>query len=300
MRRWMCAVVLVAGCAPRPWSPQSYPAETLDLRVLPMAELDGGTHADRGALREQALAREPRLKGVIPAHYDGSSRSLWSSVEDKALWNGSVGVFQGTAETQAQTVADGPSLDSVFLLNPFVLGGLTPHFSCFGEKPEGQADWDASQTPKSVTFDGKGRKLVVAYEHRGLLPEYTGQDGAVYHLNLTNAADLGFNAFAVVSPETQGFRGIDNLAGHSFHFDQVYPLSQVYRTDGVPNSSARLANLQYDSEVVVLEQLPARLTLSFWRDGAARLSDSPDFQEQLTVTNRDRQYAQADLRPLRH
>ncbi len=271
----------------------------MDLKVEPLSELDGSTLAELALLRSQALSREGRLHKLLPKPYKFEERGPWASIEAGASWNGVEGHFQGKAANQVQTFADGVSLDSVVLLNPFLLAALSPHFGVLGGKESYQQAWTDSQIPESLSFDGPARCLKARYVHQGPQLDYLNTDGAVYNLNLINARDLGFAAFAVVKKDTTGFSGIENLAGHTFHFDQVYPLGQRYGTDAVPGSQARLTNLFYDSEVVVLDRLPATLKLAFWLDPKAQWVDPPDFFEEITVDNSDRALRNLNLKGMR-
>lgn len=294
------SLLLLAGCAAQPWTPKTIPEERIDLKVEPLSELDGKTTKELADLRSQALARENRLGKLVPSPYKFEERSVWEKIESGASWNGTEGHFQGTRENQAQTFANGESLDSVVVANPFLLAALSPHFALLQGRDSFQQDWSDSQLPESLVFEGKAHCIIASYIHHGALLDYRNMEGAVYNLNLINAQDLGLQAFAVVKKDTQGFSGIDNLAGHSFQFDHVYPLSQRYGTDSVPNSQNKLTNLFYDSEVVVLDKLPATLKLAFWLDPKAQMVDQPDFFEEIKVSNSVPQFNQIDLKRLRN
>ncbi len=285
------------GCAPAPWTSKTLPTKVVDLKVEGLSDLDGKSKTDLEKLRQAALQREPDLKGLVPSRYKLTNRDAWDGLEDGASWNGVGGHFCGTPANQLQTFADGPSFESLTLNNPFLLARLDPHFGVAGANPRRMSEFEDSQVPQKLTLDGPARLLKIEYLHRGALPEYFYQEGAVYNLNLINARDLGFGCFAVIKKDTQGFSPIQNLAGHSFEFDKIYPLSQHYVTDSA--GSAKLTNLSYNSEVVILDKMPATLKLAFWLDEKANIKEPADFSAELKVSNEQAVFQRFDLKTVR-
>jgi hypothetical protein len=269
-----------------PWSAGTLPPDKLTLAVEPLRDLSGKTLQELGQLRVDSLTKEKGLKALVPPSYSLKDSPCWNQLQDGVSWEGVEGTFGGTAATQGQVFAQGASLESSVLLNPWILAQLRSHYGVFGVKAASSAEWGESETPREAIFDGPARTVRVSYLHKGRMPEYYLKEGAVYNLNLINARDLGFQSFAVLSSGTAGFDPIKNFQGHTFIYDQRYPLSQHYGVDPVPGSSAKLGNLYYGDEVVILRELPATLRIGFWLNSeSADKAKEPDFFEELTVDN---------------
>ena len=290
-----------------PWSAGSLPKEILELKVRPPMVFSGKTKAEILKLREEQMALEPKLRGLLPskvpppepapenASEAGPSphQGILSAVNDGSPWRSLVG------ELWSVNDEDGESTASISVLNPFLLCGVRYAVRNSSALP-GVSAVDAARLtfqeavrgdllPTQMTFDGPNRRLLVNYRLRAASPllqlkSQLGADHILIYLENCNAGELGLPYFAVNSKGTSGVRYVQGENAKAKNallgFDKIMPCNQQYAT--IKNRN-ELYIKTGGYMTMSIQNFPVKIELNYWRGWQKQFSEECDFHQTITI-----------------
>src|SRR6185312_545429 len=193
-------------------------------------------------------------KGYEPSDY------VFSSIEDYKPWWGLEGLyFYGDGPLGNS----GPSEESRFLPNPFLLVGIRESMARVGSSPDGSTNyypsltrlaWNAAESAAHAEYNVSGYLDFTA--NHGYQPEFRRQ----FQFVLYNARDLGFGYFALDRAKSKGIALVlDSDVPHSARqFIHRGPSCGV--SGGCNNMSPHAKEFLFDVSVT-----PAKAVLKLWR-----------------------------------
>ncbi len=239
-----------------PPSPFTFPSGTIELRPNPMVELDFKTRAEVLELRRKAVQEHPEFLNIPyvpqPAIFDG--------IQDGKAWWGIDDIF---SYGPGQKSIEGPSEESRFLVNPFLLVGLCeahayPTIESGQPKPA-----PAHPELKSLVWKGDRKTFEVTYEvgrflrflDRFRIPERE------ISLITYNAQDFGFEFLSLDTANAPEIKS-GNTSGKPILLRQFIHLG---RSCGYPgggnNGSPEQKELNFQ-----VSRLPAKARIALWRN----------------------------------
>lgn len=242
----------------------------LEIALNAPIELDFLSKARVFALRRTYALAYPELVGTAYA----PSEAVFGGIEDKKSWIGIVGM---TYYGYGMHVIDGPSEESRFIANPYLLVGLhEPHSYDLtrqpGLKPRGiyprprRLQWRCDSRVAMVTYDvTQFLADAAACRHHVILKDRR------FDLIAYNARDLGL-AYCAVDPE--GSREV--VAG--FSPGRVYQIPFMLHCGGSSRYPGGSNNMSPSAPAfsVVVKKLPARVSLKLWYQRPVSADDAPD------------------------
>ena len=239
----------------------------ISILLNPLLKLDGFTKNQIYDIRRRAIGEHPELagKGYVPSDY------VFGSIEDGRPWWGLEGLYFYGDGPNANS---GPSEESRFLPNPFLLVGIRESIARGGARPDGSVNyfpyptrlvWNAADSSARVEYSVSEHFDFTA--NGGFLPEYQRQLQFV----LYNARDIGFQYFALDRARSKGVDLVlDSDAPRSARqFIHRGPSCGV--EGGCNNMSPIAKDFLFDVPAV-----PAKAVLRLWRgkpDNAAVPAD---------------------------
>jgi hypothetical protein len=260
------------------------PVEPVGIPVTPPMEFDGMTRAQIFALREAAVA-------VHSDWWEPPYRArpdLFQIVDGKPWW-GMVGQFVHRAGPQS---IDGPSEESRFVLNPYLLVGL----ELDSLTNWGDVTWRRDLTPAQYTAPGfplactardlswsPGKAEATAvYDvgaHVDALAPFVevpvSRTNNWFSLDAINARDLGFNfAWIDLDASQDIFQSAQCRAKEPFRLMEYIHLGGSCGYPGGCNNGSPYVQAQY---CLRFKALPALLVVKLWRAAPASSADAADF-----------------------
>lgn len=237
-------------------SVQEKPSEDgLDIAINPMMELDFMTKSEVLDLRRSYVSQYPDL--ASPRYQP--SESIFGQMQDKKAWWGIDGI---SCYGPGQRSIDGPSEETRFLVNPYLLLGViesTAHIingkniACSANYPEAiKLFWHSSHDWAKATYD------VSTYMKVGKTYRYSNADEL--YLVAYNARDLGFNYLYVDPDQTRGI-DMSNISR------QPVPLKQYIHCGGSCGYPGGCNNMSPTEPYMVIRvsSLPAWVYVKLWK-----------------------------------
>lgn len=265
--------------AARPSAPSEY-----SVALAPPLELDGMTRAEIFELREKAVARDD---GLVAAPY-APSPAVFGEIEDRLPWYGMLGRF---VFGYGSRVAEGPSEESRFILNPFVL--LAPDFEVgfyaygmngwrdVGEVERAVLSGDLQLSPQfsRLEYSGDRRSATLRVELSRFIEQanpYTKDpltlENMYFFLVTYNARDLGFRAAAI------DFERSQNIFQPKNAYQGAFQLVHYLHRGGSCGQKGGCNNMSPASpytDVHFVTALPAQMVVKLWRDIESAKRDEP-------------------------
>jgi len=250
--------------------PKLLPGE-LNIPLHPMVNLNFRSKHDILAMRRTQILKQPRL---APPHYEPDAE-IFQIVDGKPWW-GTAGIF---FYGQGMKSIEGLSGESRFLLNPFLLVGLSEGYVMASPAVPPEKDdyvaqaralrWRISEKKATAYYDFSN--YLVFSEHIRSL-----QAARMLMLNTINARDFGFRYIAIDHTRTQGV-DIDNSS------KPLIPLAGYINLGNSCLYPGGCNNFTHDQKELHVEvkNLPARITLQLWRNrpfGAQRTQPDMTFE----------------------
>ncbi len=253
------------------------PPRTLELPLAPMVELDRLSRAQVLALRARAVARRPDL---LATPYQPTDE-VFGQVQDGKPWWGIEGIY---LRGRGPRSSDGPSEESRFIVNPFLLVGVIETVSYGGGAMAG-APPGTERPPRceGLTYRLGGQPVVSArYEIRAFLAFASERVAEEYQRQVTlvtyNARDLGFTHALVDAGASRGIRVLGPVGG-------PFPLRQFLHTGpscGQPGGCNNMSPHAPELEVELAE-LPARVVMRLWRERPGNAASPADVTVELEL-----------------
>lgn len=232
-------------------------ARELEIPLSEMVELDFKTRAEVHALRAASVQRHPEL---LDGRY-APSTAVFGQIEDGRPWWGIFGTYYAGPGPRA---IDGPSEETRFIVNPFLLAGVIESHAWTWKVPPERPVLFHPRPLRLVWHEGGARRVRVVYDvgrfFRGLT-DYRFTTRA-WDLTLVayNARDLGFTQLRIDPSRSRHVRTRQPAP------PAILPLTQfIHRgpscgyPGGCNNMSPHVPQLE-----LRVEQLPAQLWLELW------------------------------------
>ncbi|MBN1136593.1 MAG: hypothetical protein JXM73_08400 [Anaerolineae bacterium] len=259
---------------------------TIDVALSPPQELDGMTRAAVLDLRRQAVASYPDL---LAGSYTPSPQVF--QIGDSLPWWGIAGQFY---YDKGEHSIDGPSEESRFILNPYLLVAAELRGLSIWSDGERALAWDKARItgrdladpdfpfycrPTSLRWSPQAARATVIYDVSGYLAElnrWTSYPLTVADASLDliayNARDMGLS-YLYLSPADS-----DNLsAGSPMESPMAIPhFLHAGGSCGYPGGCNNMSPRAPELVNVRIERLPARAMIWLWRDGPTGVEQPPD------------------------
>lgn len=182
---------------------------------------------------------------------------------------------------------DGPSEESRFLLNPFLLVGANPWTAKIWaggkitQDDLDNRDFPYTWTPEELKYWPRRRTAAVVYDVTAFNGKLKTMDAKLeitkdnnrFGLVTYNARDFGYN-FLLVS---------DQLSSHvenAFKGKGPIEIKQYIHTgdsSNYPGGCNNMSPAMDEIDKLTLKELPARATIFLWKKRPPRVTDQPDF-----------------------
>ncbi|MDQ7822720.1 MAG: hypothetical protein RDV48_08015 [Candidatus Eremiobacteraeota bacterium] len=254
---------------------EKMPSRTVGIPLSPPVELDYLTRNEIFSLRRAAMKKHPSF---IPASYE-PSEGVFGGIVDRKPWWGMLGVYYYSF---GEKCTEGPSEESRFIVNPYLLVGVRESCSYdlakFGRKslkpedfsPRALAlEWSSDGTEGKVTYDvsrfWKKFDDLLKKEHI----RFQNEDIKELYLIAYNARDLGFPFLYVDASRCRNVIIPDNrLVGIPQYIHLAYNCGNP---EGVNNMSPYCSQL-----IVRLKDLPAYVETRLWRSAPRQVNEKAD------------------------
>jgi hypothetical protein len=268
------------------------PAESFTIPINPPASLSGLTRAQVYKLREDAVLQHNELVFGKYRPYDG----VFGRIEDGKPWWGIVGQFYRGPGSRSP---EGPSEESRFILNPFLL--VAPEFFGLSFYDGGHLQWSGQVTaqdlaresfpfvckPQDLKWFPREASAQVTYDvskHIEQLNRYTSKPLSIndlkFGLTAYNARDLGFNYLAISEDKTE------NVINEHGVLKAPVELRQFIHCGGscgYPGGCNNMSPNVFETDDLKITRLPAQLQLYLWRGQPQSSQDVPDMTFTIKV-----------------
>ena len=238
--------------------------------VSPMEELDFKTKQQIYDLRKAHVLEHQEL---APKNY-APSEAVFGQITDSRPWWGIYGIF---FYGNGQRSIEGPSEQSIFLLNPYLLVGLRePHgfrtqltppdeHVIFYPKPL-NVEWEAEAGRELITYD--------VHDHYQHLITHHYYPTSEYRLDLMayNARDLGFPYMYVDTGKSEGAAPLQQM-------EKAFPINQYIHCGGscgYPGGCNNVSPTGQPALTIEINKFPARLQVKLWRNEPKSVNDPCD------------------------
>ncbi|MBI4845608.1 MAG: hypothetical protein HY810_03925 [Candidatus Omnitrophica bacterium] len=243
------------------------------VRINPMIELDFKSKEEIYELRRKYVLEYPEL-------FDGQyqpSQDVFGQIESERPWWGILGLsYYGDGEQSIE----GPSEESRFIANPFLLVGITEASAhrINNKKLEPEPVYPK---PSNLIWDKQNRRASVRYDTKSffsLREKFNYQDDFEMELIAYNARDLGYNYLYVVLEESKNidYSGNDNQAVIIRQF------IHLGGSCGYPGGGNNMS--PYQPELIFkVKALPAYLLLKLWKSQPPDVSQEADMSFEIEM-----------------
>lgn len=261
-----------------------------EIRIHPLMELDFMSQADILELRKQFVAEHKMLWEKIQESPGPQNpwlqkisenfkpvykpnQEIFEQIEDGKPWWGITGLcYYGPGEQ----AIEGPSEESRFLINPYLLVGVDyAHGFIVNRSLE---PMDVYPEPSQLIWDIQNKRAQVRYAISEMWEKETGfhfpdssRNDRKLNLIAYNAKDLGFRYFYVIPELTQGVEMGDKR-------EQAFELKQFIHCGGSCGYSGGCNNMSphLDEMELRVRDLPATVTIALWRSRPQSVRQDPD------------------------
>ncbi len=241
--------------------------EPLNIALRAPVELDFMSKQQIYTLRKQWINSETKLR---PNNYEPAD-AVFQSIGDGKPWWGLSGIYGlGTGIVSIE----GPSDESRFLANPYMLVGLCETHAWTGMNAP---DYNVSFYPTPLSLIYKSRsEASVRYnvsDHFSYLVQNNYADGHKRELNLVayNARDLGYNYLAIDQVRSENVIWNNTQPGAASIRQMIHAGSSCGHPDGCNNMSPLQPELN-----IAIPLTPARATIKLWREKPADVNATAD------------------------
>lgn len=240
----------------------------LDIELNPMIEIDFKTQEEIYHIRKKYVFQYPQL---VKDEYS-PSESVFGQIEDNKPWWGIEGHFYYGS---GQKSIEGPSEESRFIVNPYLLVGMIEPYAytmagtmdkpfSFPPKPL-KLVWSGADSTVKVTYD------VTTYFHNLEKYRYFQAKERNLHLVAYNARDFGLNYLYVVPEKSQ------NIVSANKKKEAISILQFIHcgGSCGYPGGCNNMSPNQNELNIKV-GQVPALACIKLWRNKPSSVDQKPD------------------------
>jgi len=230
--------------------------DAIDIPINPMIELDFMTKAQVLALRRKYIAAYP---GLAPSDYK-PQEAVFGQITDNRPWWGILGIsYYGNGKSSIE----GPSEESRFICNPYLLVGLT-EVNAHIVRGSSLAARPIYPVPVSLTWYGR-KSAQATYdtgEYWRLQREYRYSDAGKkdFYISAYNARDLGFNYIFIDQDRSRNLILAKPMADPG-------PITQFIHCGGscgYPQGCNNMSPHQ-DELLIAVKAVPALVHFKLWR-----------------------------------
>ncbi len=239
-----------------------------NIPINPMGELDFMTKKEVYDLRKGSVLQH---KDLIKEGYEPSG-AVFGAIEDKKPWWGIYGIY---GLGRGQRSIEGPSEESRFLLNPYLLVGLCEQYAyTTGVAPNDYPPvypkpmsiaWYADRSLEIITYD--------VHDHFSFVNGIHTDRGPQYKLDLIayNARDLRFNYLYVDTGKLDGIIWANREP-------KAVAIAQYIHCGGSCGYEGGCNNMSpFQAELVIeLTALPAKAYIRLWRENPKTVDGPSD------------------------
>ncbi|MBN2407736.1 MAG: hypothetical protein JXJ19_08565 [Elusimicrobia bacterium] len=232
-------------------------------------ELDFMTKEDIYSMREQRVMEYP---GLLSGGYRPRD-AVFGQILSGKPWGGILGVFH---YGQGENSIAGPSEESRFILNPFLLAGLAEKYVHRSVNTKGKPEANYP-VPESLIWKPREREAGVTYDISGYwkknMPLFglKASDLRSFLISAYNARDFGFRYIYIVPGESYNITP-RRISGSAVMISQFLHCGG---SSGYPGGCNNMSPLIPELDVTV-SGLPARIYLKLWENQPANVKDDPD------------------------
>jgi hypothetical protein len=237
--------------------------DLIEIEIQPPAEFDFKTQAEVLALREQAVELHPEL---LMVQYQ-PSEAVFGQIKDQLPWWGLAGIFYYGSGDQS---IDGPSEESRFLLNPYMLVGADFYHTWIGYpeaeilKPGVALDC----APKKLVWNPQERRGEVTYSANCI----SGTNSRRFDLISYNARDFNLNYIYVAYDESSNITK-DNRPSAPYAIPHYLHQGNSCRYPGGCNNMSP-PSPEIDS--LEITGFPAEVVVWLWKNEPGSISQPSD------------------------
>lgn len=268
------AIVAIAAFAGLSWWAHrpsvSHPAPSSEkaagtvtsLKLAPMTSLNGLGKRDIVERRQQSVDLEPALKKVLKPDYRPDER-IFGKIADGKPWWGTLGlVYYGDGPRSCE----GPSRESLFLNNPYLLlGVLEPNAYV---QPPGPDVWPR---PTRLTWAADGSYGWAAYNLAAYNDQIPSQEEGKIALHSYNARDFGFSSVMLDLASSENATAVNNRLAEA-----PQPLNEWIGPGPSCGLPGGCNNIQPMGIPLLKVEAPARASFKLWRGEDPDPRSAPD------------------------
>lgn len=252
---------------------------TLAIKVNPVADFNYKTRADILAMRKREIDKYPQL---INGSYTARN-AVFAAIEDGKPWWGLAG---SAVFGSGNRSIEGPSEESRFVMNPYMLVGANPGCLYMWDEHKITAqdianpDFPYFWMPESIRFSPKSSVGTVTYNiskfqqqivKTGKLKNQSTFTTA-FSLVAYNAKDFGFN-YIWLDPHRSVNVKNDNRTNSAVAIRQFIHCGG---TCGYPGNCNNMSPFIKEIDRIHFTQLPARAVVALWKEEPVGVSSKPD------------------------
>lgn len=249
------------------------------VRLYSSSDLNYKSRVEIISMRRRILEESPLYKGTYsPNDY------VFAQIEDNKPWWGMHGMYVYRAGKKSIL---GPSKESRYLLNPYLLVGAEP--TCIGlisptkvnEKILSTPGFPFVWTPENLVWYPREFRAQVTYDVSAYQRQitrnkkYMSRDCLVNKFSLIayNAKDLGYN---YIYPDVENSMNVEN----QYKDRRPIELKQMIHCGGscrYPGGCNNMSPIMAELDFLKFRSLPAKLTMRLWKDKPRSVLDKADF-----------------------
>jgi hypothetical protein len=246
-------------------------AQEIRIEPNPLVELDGKSQAEVKAIRQTYLETQPQL---FDSQNYGSSQIVFGQIYDSAAWWGIDGIY---LHGPGELAATGPSEESRWIVNPFVLIGIEENHAFSGGRVQ-TGRWEPAL--QGVDWEPAQGRFVVRYDLSNYFARKYWERHKTHGLSLTskNAQDFDMHYIYLVAEESKGV----TLSGAASQVSELRQYLHRGGSCGYPGgcNNGSPATPELDFEVT---ELPAKIIGRLWAKKPASPIEPADLQFEIQL-----------------
>lgn len=261
----------------------------IDIPINKLESFNYLTKAEILALRTAQVKKVADTANVLAKQYE-PSMPIFSMIVDKKPWWGMHGSF---VYGSGQRSIEGPAEESRFVMNPFLLVGLSSWSAEIWDQERVSAedlnapDFPFCWNPTSLKFAPKKNLMMETYDVSSFNKAIERRDSKIkdkapivdFGLIAYNARDFGFNHIYVPIDQCENIVNVNET-------NEACEIKQFIHcggTCGYPEDCNNMSPAQKPIDHFKYTKLPAHLKVLLWKGKPATLQTAPDMTVSITL-----------------